>query len=97
MTNNIYLLPGDRVVYKGSDLDIKDLIGTIQNNLYVVWDNSNIRSPLSLIYNDLVLIVPSQKKDESFTITEAECKVCSKMNDIGIAKCWWCTSSNPTG
>jgi len=29
-------------------------------------------------------------------IKEQACRTCSKMNDLGAAKCWWCECINPT-
>lgn len=88
---------GMRVSYNGSDYNLMGQNGTIgifNATLMVHWD-CGLSSIVSSLTNGSIIIIDSPK--QSAFIKELPCKVCSKMNDCGINKCWWCCCDNPTG
>jgi len=93
---------GMRVRYTGTDPFFMGRNGTIifyDNAFFIQWDNPS-KMPFQMITQRLDpilhLIKPLSKEDTN-PCKELPCKVCSKMNDLGINKCWWCSCDNPTG
>jgi hypothetical protein len=95
MINTNTFVPGTRVRYTGKDTKLVGVEGTIvlYNNLILIdWDNG-YNSVVKNIGGQFEIIDHDSTKDSP---KEKPCKVCSKVNDMGVKSCWWCSCSNPT-
>lgn len=59
------------------------------SHMHIAWSMASSFAPLTLSDEKVVVVSASSK------VPEAPCKVCCRMNDIGISKCWNCETPRP--
>lgn len=75
---------------------------TSGGDFLIKWINRNesfYSSTYYLDYWEVITTVDSSKSNQPFPQNkkreERPCKVCQRINDCGVNKCWWCEIESP--
>ena len=78
----------------------------LDNNLLSLWKKLNyiidekyilqfIGSSASWVMTDFCELVDSNQSLNQSDKEEKPCKICQRINDCGVNKCWWCEIESP--